>query len=352
MYYIGADHHKRSTYMTSLDASGRVVFKGNLSADRVTLERFLREHPKPFVLGIEACYAWEYVADLAEGLGEEVRVGQPLLLKAFARKHKKNDKIDSALIAHLLWKGDFPAIVHPPKEARARRDVYRQRLELVRRRSGAIARAKALADRLGFTFAEDLATDKGIALFERLAFPDASLAVRESHVTLLRFLRREIRRIEKVIDQCAASSPSSRRLDTIPGIASYLALLIDSEVFDIRRFATLARFHAYSGVAPGSLCSGGRVYAARLSPQVNRYLRWAFIEAAPHYTRQCPYAQAIYDHLKRRKGWKTARLAIARHVATIVYHVLREQRDYQPLPPAQPITARTTTLTETTTARF
>jgi transposase len=230
--------------------------------------------------------------------------------------------------------------------------LYRQRLELVRRRSGAIARAKALADRLGFTFAEDLATDKGIALFERLAFPDASLAVRESHVTLLRFLRREIQRIEKVIDQCAASSPSSRRLDTIPGIASYLALLIDSEVFDIRRFATLPRFHAYSGVAPGSLCSGGRVYAARLSPQVNRYLRWAFIEAAPHYTRQCPYAQAIYDHLKRRKGWKTARLAIARHVATIVYHVLREQRDYQPLPPAQPITARTTTRTETTTARF
>ena len=91
MYFIGADHHKRSTYMTSLDASGQVVFKGNLSADRVTLERFLREHPKPFVLGIEACYAWEYVADLAEGFGQEVRVGHPLLLKAFARKHKKND---------------------------------------------------------------------------------------------------------------------------------------------------------------------------------------------------------------------------------------------------------------------
>lgn len=152
MYFIGADHHKRSTYMTSLDASGQVVFKGNLSAHRGTLERFLREHPKPFVLGIEACYAWEYVADLAEGLGQEVRVGHPLLLKAFARKHKKSDKIDSALLARLLWRGDFPSIAHPPKEARAKRDLYRRRLELVRRRSGAISRAKALADRLGFTF--------------------------------------------------------------------------------------------------------------------------------------------------------------------------------------------------------
>jgi transposase len=123
MYFIGADHHKRSTYMTSLDANGTVVFKGNLSADRTTLAGFLRNHPKPFVLGIEACYAWEYVADLAEGLGEQVRVGQPLLLKAFARKHKKNDKIDSALLAHLLWRGDFPSIAHPPKEARAKRGL-------------------------------------------------------------------------------------------------------------------------------------------------------------------------------------------------------------------------------------
>lgn len=334
MYYIGADHHKRNTYMTTLDASGRVVFKGNLSAERRVLERFLHEHPKPFVLGVEACYAWEYLADLVEGTGQEVRVGHPLLLKAFARRSRKSDKIDSALMARLLLKGDFPAIAHPPKEARSRRDLYRQRMELVRRRSSAVSRAKALADRLGFQFQVNLTTDKGIAQFEGLAFPEAHAPVHRSHVLFLRFLTGQIRQMERVIDRVAESNESSRFLATIPGIGNYLALLIESEVFAIERFATTRRFTAYAGVAPGSCSSAGRVYSAHLGYDVNRYLRWAFTEAGPHYARECPWAGATYERIKRAKGWKVARLAIARHVAIIAYHVLREPRAYQPTRPA------------------
>ena len=334
MYFIGADHHKRNTFMTTLDGKGDVVFKRNLSASRATLESFLREHPKPFVLGVEATYAWEYLADMVEETGQEVRVGHPLLLKAFARRHKKNDKIDSALMARLLFKGDFPAIAHPPKEARARRDLYRQRMELVRRRSSAISRAKALADRLGFTLEANLATDKGVRFFENLPFPKSHETVRQSHVLLLGFLTEQIRRLEQTIATVAQAGESSRLLRTIPGIGDYLALLIDSEVFAIERFATARRFAAYAGVAPGSCGSAGKVYSAHLSPEVNRYLRWAFTEAAPHYVRECPWAKATYDRIKRAKGWKVARLSIARHVAIIAYHLLRERRVYAPTRPA------------------
>ena len=77
-------------------------------------------------------------------MGDAAGIGPELILKAFAKRHKKNDKIDSRLCAWLLLRRDFPAIAHPPKEARARRDLYRQRMELVSRRTSAISRGMSV----------------------------------------------------------------------------------------------------------------------------------------------------------------------------------------------------------------
>jgi transposase len=202
-------------------------------------------------------------------------------------------------------------------------------MELVARRSGAAARAKALADRLGFQAAMDLSTFKGIDELAALNVTPIHREVLQSHVSRLRFLTTEIKRLESVIDDVAAHSEDTRNLMTIPGIGSYLALLIATEVFDIRRFVNSRRFAAYAGVAPGAFGSGGKVFHGHLCPNANRYLRWAFGEAAPHYTKACPQAKQKYERLKRAKGWKTARMAIGRHVALIVYHVLTEGRCYR-----------------------
>jgi transposase len=337
MYWIGMDHHKRNAYVWSLDEAGKVYFRGNLSAAARALEAFFAQHPRPFTVGIEATYAWEYVADIVEGLGQTIRVGHPVLLKAFARRHKKNDKVDAALSAQLLRRGDFPAIQHPPKEARRQRDLYRQRLELVARRTSASNRAKALADRMGFQAAMNLSTLKGIEAFGALPFPAASRPVVQSHVAYLSFLHQAIGVLEKGIDQIATQTPQTQWLDSVPGIGPYLALLVASEVFDIERFGNSRRFAAYAGVAPGSWASGGKVFASHLCPNANKYLRWAFTEAVFHYITACPWAHAQYERLKRSKGWKTARLAIARHVAVVVYHILKERRPYREEPPQRPM---------------
>jgi transposase len=332
MYWIGLDHHKRNTYVTSLDEKGQVFFRGNLSAKAQDLQRFFAKHPRPFTAGMEATYAWEYVADLVEGLGQVMRVGHPVLLKAFARRHKKNDKVDSALSAHLLWRGDFPAIVHPPQSARQQRDLYRQRMEMVARRTSAANRAKALADRMGFQATMNLSTWKGIQAWGALPFPKESGTVVESHVEYLTFLYQAIGVLEKRIDQVASETPQTRWLQTVPGIGHYLAVLIASEVFDIERFGNSRRFAAYAGVSPGSWSSAGKVFASHLCPNANKYLRWAFTETVVHYITACPWARAKYERLKRSKGWKTARLAIARHVAIVAYHLLKEERPYQETP--------------------
>ena len=97
----------------------------------------------------------------------------------------------------------------------------------------------------------------------------------------------------------------------------------------IERFASARRFASYAGGAPGVWASAEKVFASYLCSNVNRYLRWALVETVIHYTQACPWAQAKYRRLKRAKGWKTARLAVARHVAAVVYHVLKERRAYR-----------------------
>ena len=332
MYWIGVDHHKHNSYVTSLDDDGHVCFRRNLSARADNLQEFFARHPKPFTVGIEATYAWEYVADIVEGLGAEIRVGHPLLLKAFAKRHKKNDKIDSALIGRLLQRGDFPAIAHPPKSARQRRDLYRQRMEMITRRTSATSRAKALADRLGFQATMPLNTFKGIGKLAALPVPAAYRDIIRSHVAFLTFLCREIKRLEAIIDQAAERTPETQWLRSVPGIGSYLAVLIAAEVFGISRFPNSRRFASYAGVAPGSFSSGGKVFGSHLCPAANKYLRWAFTETVYHYIAAHGWAKAKYERVKRAKGWKTARLAIARHVAITAYHMLKERRTYRPAP--------------------
>ena len=50
-------------------------------------------------MAVEATYNWYYVVDIAEGYAEEVYLANGYELKAFAKRHKKNDRIDAHLIA-------------------------------------------------------------------------------------------------------------------------------------------------------------------------------------------------------------------------------------------------------------
>jgi hypothetical protein len=136
------------------------------------------------------------------------------------------------LSAHLLWRGDFQRIAHPPKSARRQRDLYRQRMDLVVRRTSAASRAKALADRLGFQAAMSLSTLKGIQAWGALPFPAPLRPVVENHVSYLTFLFHSIKSLERAINRVATGTAETQWLCTVPGIANYLALLIASEVFD------------------------------------------------------------------------------------------------------------------------
>ena len=96
----------------------------------------------------------------------------------------------------------------------------------------------------------------------------------------------------------------------------------------------MALIPSYSGTVPRVHSSGGHTRYGRTRPDVNRYLKWAFAEAANSVAvnyRRVPerHVSQLYARLRVRKGHSKAVGAVARHLAEAAFHVLSHQRAYR-----------------------
>jgi transposase len=133
------------------------------------------------------------------------------------------------------------------------------------------------------------------------------------------------RRMKEVFTPCE----QLRYLMSLPGVGFILAVVILSEVGDIERFPRAAQFASYAGTTPRVHASGGKVRLGQLRPDVNRYLKWAFVEAANSVSlnrRRClrRHVTLFYERVRSRRGHQTVVGAVARHLAEATYWVLKK----------------------------
>ena len=82
-------------------------------------------------------------------------------------------------------------------------------------------------------------------------------------------------------------------LHMVPGIGDILAMTIILEVGDISRFARVGDFTSYCRCVPTGRVSNGKSKGKGNAKNGNRYLAWAFVEAAYLSLRQSPGSPAI-----------------------------------------------------------
>src|SRR5262249_21316270 len=93
-------------------------------------------------------------------------------------------------------------------------------------------------------------------------------------------LGRQVGALEKRIQVTFKPMPAIQRLLTLPGVGFTLAVVIALEVGDVARFASAEKLAGYAGTTPRVHASGGKTRFGPSRPDVNRYLKWAFVEAA------------------------------------------------------------------------
>src|SRR5690606_11867941 len=131
----------------------------------------------------------------------------------------------------------------------------------------------------------------------------------KSSIIVIRSLTQQIKAIEKAILQQLESSESFTNLKTVPGIGDVLAETILLETGDIRRFDGPGNFASYARCVESRRTSNGKTKGQNNRKNGNRYLAWAFIEAANFAIRRSEKAKRFYQQKSKATNVVVARKA-------------------------------------------
>ncbi|MEM3658515.1 MAG: IS110 family transposase [Candidatus Hadarchaeum sp.] len=129
-------------------------------------------------------------------------------------------------------------------------------------------------------------------------------------------------------------TPEVKLVRSLPGAGFILATVIALEVGDVRRFPRPAHLASYAGTVPMVQQSGDKVWHGKTQEDVNRYLKWAYAEAANALARHAQknphrHVRCLYLRIQERKGRQKAVGAVSRHLAEATWWVLVTQQPYR-----------------------
>ena len=164
---------------------------------------------------------------------------------------------------------------------------------------------------------------------EAMGFPpDVTLAL-QSNVAVMRTLQEQILVLEERLQERVHLTEDFALLKSVPGIGTVLATTIMLEVGQVTRFAKVGNFSSYCRCVQSLRVSNGKKKGAGNTKNGNKYLSWAFVEAAHFALRHCAQAKSFYDRKKQQRNAVVATKALAHKLARACYHMLRERKTFE-----------------------
>lgn len=343
--YIAFDSHKHYTLMERQDAQTGRTMQRRLEHQRGALCAGLRECQKGDAVAVEATGNWYWIVGEIEAAGLRPLLVHPRKAKLMMGMINKTDKLDVHGLNRLQQAGTLPTVWIPPADLRDLRELTRTRLVLVASRTRLKNRLLATLAKHGLAIqASDNfgtgARKQWTTLLPLL--PPQTRFVSEQLLAQVDFLNQQIEQQEAHLEHLLEITPAMQRLKTLPGIGLILAASIALEIGDIGRFASHEHLASYAGTTPRVQSSGGKTRYGRLRADVNRYLKWAYVEAANVVVLQQRrwarrHVVRLYRHVADRRGHAKAIGALARHLAEASFWVLSRNEDYREPTPQTPL---------------
>ena len=328
MNYVGVDLHKEQSWFYVTDETGKKLDSKSISNKPDVLKEYFSGIPRPFSLAVEATYNCYFFMDIAKTFTNEAYLANSYELKAFAKRHKKTDKIDAKLIADVLRKGYLPIVTMPDEKTRKVRAILRYRMNLVHDRSQNIHRLKSFMDKIGEDSRGDFATYKRLNELTYTHLSDEYQKIVSGYIARIGELIGKISDIERFIKKQVSGDRDIMNLISMPGLDYFSAALIKTEIIDINRFGSFERLCAYSGLAPRVSQSANKLTHGPLNSNRRKYLQWILLEVVWHFIRKQPDKLSKYEAISKRKNANTAKVAIARDMLKVIYHILKEKRPF------------------------
>jgi transposase len=149
------------------------------------------------------------------------------------------------------------------------------------------------------------------------------------NLSVVRSLEAEIATLEKVIKERVSLKPAFRYLLTVSGIGPILALTIMLETGEIGRFPSVGNFASYCRCVRTEKLSNGKRKGSGNAKNGNKYLAWAFVEAANFAVRYEPLIRRFYQRKKAKSHGVVAIKAVAHKLARACYHVMKDEVPFE-----------------------
>jgi len=329
-HYLGVDLHRHRSYVVLMDSQGNISDQRRLPND--AMPDYVTQLPESTFAVLEATGNWSFMYDILEAGTDEVVLAHPKRVRAIAAAKVKTDKIDATILAHLARADLLPLAYAPPVEIRELRDLVRHRSKLVRERTRHKNRIHTILSRYNLhSPCTDLFGKKGRAFLDEIRNHLSSIhqIMLDDYLGLIAGLNERIKSVNRVIRAWAKDDPRAQLLISMPGIGIYSAAVIVADIGDIKRFDSPKQLCSYAGLVPSTRSSDTRVRHGRITKEGSPWLRWIMVSAAQRSSNTSPRLASFHKRILERHGKKTARVALARKMLSIVYYMLLHRRPYQ-----------------------
>lgn len=388
MFYLGIDIAKVNHVASLINDDGSILVKAIKFTNSIEgLEKLISSikdfDQSQIYCAMEATGSyWLSLFSALTDKGFNVSVFNPYQIKSFrgayTNRKQKNDVIDSILIANFLHFNGTEQTSLPNDDLLALKNLTRYRSNLVGNISKAKTQVTGILDKVFPEYSELFSDTFGEASKQVLLnCPTPNEVVNFNTRKLANLLKkasrgrhstdkvREVKSLAKnsfgikfTGDACSFEikqlvnqiiflesqahelevkikelySKLDNHLQSIPGIGEVIAPVILAEIGDINNFSTPSKLTAFAGIDPSENQSGNKKSTdEKTSKRGSPYLRHAIYQAAFIASNNDPVMHDYY--VKKRAEGKHHYVALAgveRKLLGIIFHVLKENRDYRP----------------------
>lgn len=329
---LGIDLGKSTFHVVGHDHSGRELFRKKFN--RTNLLQYLSNHPKALI-AMESCGGSHWLARRCQSFGHDVKLIPPQYVKPYV-KTNKNDFIDADAIAEAATRPSMRFVSIKSEQAQVVSVIQRIRNSYIKERTACMSRIGAILLEFGMSFPRGHGAMKG--LFQWLADnsePIPAVLMRElvEHHDYYLQLNERIKAQDKKLKALVDNDERAQLLKSIPGVGDLTSSRCLSDISNPQDFKNGRHMAAWIGLVPHQYSTGGKTTLLGISKRGNKALRTLFIHGARALLSRLELAEKIFGqwivHLRARKPFNVAVVALANKLARIAWSVMVNQKPFE-----------------------
>jgi transposase len=334
--YGAIDLHSNNNYVVVIDDQEQIVFRRREPNHLETVVRDLEPFRSELVgVAVESTYNWYWLVDGLAQQGYTMHLVNTAAVQQYEGLKYSNDWSDTLWLARLLRLGVLPEGYIYPRKQRPLRDLLRKRSQLVRHRTAQLLSlgnimTRHTGNRVSRSELKQLTLEQ---VNQQLSQPLVALSV-DCSLQVAQTLDKQIDRIEQEVQKQLkldkAAHKTLQLLETVWGVGPVLGRAILLETGPVSRFASVGDYSSYCRAVASQCWSNGRKKGENNAKCGNRYLAWAFVEAANYAALSYRQARVFVERKTAQTNRALAVKALANKLCRASYWVMKEQVKFEP----------------------